>query len=145
MLTRPSITKHNQTPLTHNQTQHSFPAQIHAHFIPSGTWLAQEYLDSCFLHDANMFAQQGMGHCRTLAFRASQSRVYRESQLDERSLSLSLTKETQRADWSEQQRERTRKVRKRTRTVRRKRTTEERRDEKERREPPPSPLPPLRV
>ena len=37
-----------------------FSAQIRAHFIPNGTRLAQEYLDNCFLHDANMFAKQGM-------------------------------------------------------------------------------------
>ena len=34
----------------------------------------------CFLHDATMFAHQGMGHGpRTLALKASQGRVYRES------------------------------------------------------------------
>ena len=56
-------TKHNQTqPNTnyHKLSQHPFPAQIQAHFIPSGTRLAQLCQDSCFLHDANMFAKQGM-------------------------------------------------------------------------------------
>ena len=34
---------------------------------------------NCFLHDANMFVQQGMGHGpRTLALRVSQGRVHRE-------------------------------------------------------------------
>ena len=48
-----------------------------------------------------------MGHShRTLALKASQSCVYKESQLDERSLSLSLREETQRADWSEQREKR---------------------------------------
>ena len=36
----------------HHQTHHPFPAQIQAHFIPSGTRLAQLYQDSCFVHDA---------------------------------------------------------------------------------------------
>ena len=70
------------------------PPQLQAHFTPSGTRLAQEYQDKYFLHDANMFAQQGMGQgtC-TLALRASQGRAYRESQLDECSLSSSLSRE----------------------------------------------------
>ena len=55
ILTRPDITKHNQT-----QTHHTYPAQIQAHFTPSGTRLAQLCQDSCFVHDANMFARQGM-------------------------------------------------------------------------------------
>ena len=33
---------------------------MQAYFIPSGTRLAESYLDSCFLHDANMFAKQGI-------------------------------------------------------------------------------------
>ena len=71
-----------------------FSAQIQAHFIPSGTRLAQEYLDIRLLQDANMFAQLGMGHDpRTLAPRATRGRVYRESQLDERSLASSLSRE----------------------------------------------------
>ena len=45
--TQPNTTKHHQT-------QHPFPAQIQAHFIPSGTRLAQLYQDSCFLHAANV-------------------------------------------------------------------------------------------
>ena len=70
------------------------PAQIQAHFIPSDTRLAQEYSDNCFLHDANMFAQQGMsqGKC-SLALRASQSRVLHSANWDERSLSSSLRTE----------------------------------------------------
>ena len=73
---------------------------------------------------------------------ASQSHVYRGSQLDERSLSLSLKTETQRADWrqkkiikkrNEQRRERGREGRRGERErVRRKRTKEERK-KKERR------------
>ena len=82
--------------------QHTTPStlfllsHIQAHFIPSGTRLAHEYQDTCFLHDANMLAQQGLGHGhgpRTLALRASQGRVYRESQLDERPLSSSWRRE----------------------------------------------------
>ena len=42
---------------------------MQAHFIPSGARLAQENLDTCFLHDANMFAQQGMSQGCTLADR----------------------------------------------------------------------------
>ena len=73
------------------------PAQMQAHFIPSGTRLAQESLDNCFLHDANMITGQGVGQGpRTLARRARKGPVYRESQLDERSLSLLLR--TERAD-----------------------------------------------
>ena len=45
----------------HHQTQHPFSAKIQVHFIPSGTRLAQLHQDSCFLHVANMFGQQGMG------------------------------------------------------------------------------------
>ena len=39
ILTRPNITKHNQTQRT--QTHHTYPAQIQAHFTPSGTRLAK--------------------------------------------------------------------------------------------------------
>ena len=35
---------------------------MQAHFIPGGTRFAQLCQDSCFLHDANMLGQQGMGH-----------------------------------------------------------------------------------
>ena len=55
ILTHAHTTKHKQT-----QTHHPFPAQMQAHFIPSGTRLAQLCQDSCFLHDTNMFAKQGM-------------------------------------------------------------------------------------
>ena len=70
---------------------------MQAHIIPSGMRLAQEYLDKCFLLDENMFDQQGMGHGpRTLALKASQGRVYRESQLNERPLSSSLRRDRDR-------------------------------------------------
>ena len=85
IITHAHTTKHNQTQThhKHHQTQHPFPAQMQAHFIPSGTRLAQKNQDSCFLHDANMIAQRGMGHGpRTLALRASQGRVCRERRLD---------------------------------------------------------------
>ena len=42
------------------QTRHPFPSQTEAHFIPSGTRLAQFYQDSCFLHAANIIARQGL-------------------------------------------------------------------------------------
>ena len=59
--------KHHQTQHKHHQTQHQVPAQMQAHFIQSGTRLAQLNQDSCFLHFANMFGQQGMdGSPRTL-------------------------------------------------------------------------------
>ena len=78
-------------------TTHYITAQKQAHFIPNGTRLAQEYLDRCVLRGANMFAQQEMGHVpRTLALMASQGRVYRDGQLDERSMSSSLNKERKR-------------------------------------------------
>ena len=35
---------------------------MQAHFIPGGTRFAQLCQDTCFLHDANTFGQQGMGH-----------------------------------------------------------------------------------
>ena len=54
MLTQPNTTK--------SQTQHPFPAQTQAHFIPNGSRLAESYQYSYFLHDANMLDQQGMGH-----------------------------------------------------------------------------------
>ena len=54
MLTQPNINT--------SQTHHPFPAQIQAHFIPSGTRLEQLYQDSLFfLHDTNIIARQGMG------------------------------------------------------------------------------------
>ena len=56
------------TPTPH----HTVPSStIQVHFIPSGTGLAQVFLVKRVLHDANMFAQQGMGHGpRTLALSA---------------------------------------------------------------------------
>ena len=68
-------------------------------FTPSGTRLAQESIDNSFLHVANMFARQGTDQGpRTLALKASQGSVYRESQLDERSLSLLLRSVIERED-----------------------------------------------
>ena len=56
------------------------PALKRAHLFRNGTRVAQEYLVNCFLHDANVFAQQetGQNPC-TLAHRASQGRVCRET------------------------------------------------------------------
>ena len=52
------------------QTHHPSPAQIQAHFIPGGTRLAQLCQDSCFLHDLNIIAKQGMDRSpRTLTLR----------------------------------------------------------------------------
>ena len=54
-----------------------------------------------------MIAQRGMGHGpRTLALRASQGRVCRESQLDERSLSWSLRRDRDRDEKRQRQRQR---------------------------------------
>ena len=110
----------NTTKLNHTQTHHPFPAQIQAHLIPNGTRLAQLCQNSCFLHDAKVARPTGKG---PLALTASQSRVYRESQLDERSLSLSLRTETQRADWRQKKKEKRAERRERER---RKRTKEQR-------------------
>ena len=75
-----------------------FPAQIQAHFIPSGTRLAESYQDSCFLHDTNMFAKQGNGpkptHSDTLG--KLEPCVHRGSRLDERSPSLLLREKKRR-------------------------------------------------
>ena len=113
----------NTTKLNHTQTHHPFPAQVQAHLIPSGTRLAQLCQNSCFLHDAKVARPTGKG---PLALTASQSRVYRESQLDERSLSLSLRTETQRADWRQKKKEKRAERRERER---RKRTKEQRKKE----------------
>ena len=86
------------------------------------------------MHDANMFAQQGMGHCRTLALRASQSHVYRESQLDEQSLSL-LLREKRREKRAERENEKSTKEENEGRE-RRKREGTRKREEI----PPPSPF-----
>ena len=101
--------------LTAPHPAHSFfPVQIQAHFIPSGTSLAQESQTKCVFHDANMFAQQGIGHGpRTLALRTSQGRVYRDSQLDDQSLSSSLNRkreptrerERKKESWAEKERD----------------------------------------
>ena len=63
ILSHTDTCSHNQTQPNTNksQTHHPFPAQIQAHFIRSGTRLAQLHQDSCFLHDANIIARQGMG------------------------------------------------------------------------------------
>ena len=77
-------THKKHTAQTHHTTKHIFfSAQVQAHFIPSGTRLAQESMDNSFLHAANMFARQGMDQGKS-------GRAYSESQLDERSLSLLL-------------------------------------------------------
>ena len=87
MIIHAHTTKHNQTQTyhKHNQTQHPFPAQMQAHFIPSGTRLAQLYQDSCFVHDRNMFAQTGNEpKYRHSDILASQSRVCTQrARLDE--------------------------------------------------------------
>ena len=67
-LTQTLTTKHHQHTTKHT---HSFPAQL--------------YQDSCFLHDANMLGQQGMGHSpRTMTLKQVRA-VFteRESRLDE--------------------------------------------------------------
>ena len=99
----------------HMFVHHPFPSQIQAHFIPSGTRLAQ---DSCFLHDANIIARQGMGQ-NTRTPTLSQVRAV----------------STRRADWTSdhchcywEQSGDTREGRERR--AREKRTTEERRGER---------------
>ena len=67
------------TAQTHHATHIILPLQIQAHFIASGTRHAQEYLDNCSLHDANMFTRQGMGQGpRTKTLWASHGRVQGE-------------------------------------------------------------------
>ena len=74
-----------------------------------------------------------MGHSpRTLAFKASQDRVYRESQLDERSLSLSLRKQTPRADWRQKKKEKRAEKERVTSREREKRAEKENEKERER-------------
>ena len=43
-----------------------FPAQIQTHFIPSGTKLAQEYLDKCFLQEASNSPTNGWAKSHAL-------------------------------------------------------------------------------
>ena len=106
---------------THRQTHHPFPAQRKANFIPSGTRLAQLCQDSCFLHDANMFAKQGMDRStRTCTQREPTGRVI-------------IVIETDR-----EKRERER--RKRTTKEREKKGERKRRDEREREPLLPPPL-----
>ena len=120
------IPPHTNT-IKHHQTQHSFPAHIQAYFIPSSTRLAQLYQDSCFVHDTNMFAKQGMSQSTgTLTLRQFRAVCAQRARLDEWSLSL-LLREKRREDKSgrEKRREKEReKKRKRTK----KRTKEERRE-----------------
>ena len=82
--------------------QHPFPAQIQVHFIPSGTRFAQLCQDSCVLHDANMFGQEGMDHGpRTLTLKQVRAVcTRREIRLDERSLSSLLTGKTRKREES---------------------------------------------
>ena len=123
--TRHDTTQRNAT--QHDATQHTTPrhkhatstspspAQVQAHFIPSGTRLAQGYPGSCFLHIANMFARQGVSHgpC-TLALKASQDRVCTESQLDERFIVMVIEKR-ERADERQTSRQETDEQRERER------------------------------
>ena len=90
MLTQPSTTK--------SQTQHPFPAQTQAHFIQNGSRLAESWQYSCFLHDANMLDQQGMGYDpRTPTLRqVREVCVHRENRLNEWSLSLLLREKRER-------------------------------------------------
>ena len=99
--------QHNDDNITkqHARTQHSTDTSHHTkHILLSSTDtgpLHSKWHEACtgtlgqfFLHDANICGRQGMGHGpRTLALRASQSRVYRESKLNEWSLSLLLRTE----------------------------------------------------
>ena len=84
----PHITPRANTHGTFPSNSSPFPDQTQAGFIPYGTWAAQEYLDKFVLHDVNMFARQEMsqGTC-TLPLIANQGRLYREHQLNDRSLS----------------------------------------------------------
>ena len=69
--------------------------------------LTQEYMGNCFLYDTNMFVQQGIDQDTiTLILRACQRRMYRESQLDEHSLSSSLRTERESRQETERKRER---------------------------------------
>ena len=83
------------TTTPHHHTKHIIPfstdtSRLHSKWQEACTGMPRHF----FLHDANMIARQRMGHGpRTLAMRASQGRVYRESQLDERSLLSSLRRE----------------------------------------------------
>ena len=55
MLTPPNTIKHHQTPTPISITD---TGPLHSKWHEACT----VFLDSCFLHDANMFGQQGMGH-----------------------------------------------------------------------------------
>ena len=87
-----STATNNTTKTTHTITfyhilthAHPFPAQIQPHFIPSGTSLAQLCQDSCFVHDANMFARQGMSQStRTPTLRQVRAVCTREKREDKR-------------------------------------------------------------
>ena len=95
--TLPCLSFHDNTLhhiATHKQHRHSTPRHT-KHILLSSTdtgplhskWheACTGIMDNFLLHDANMFARQGMiqSTC-TLAHRVSQSRVYRESQLSEK-------------------------------------------------------------
>ena len=93
---------------------------MQAHFIPSGTRPAQLFQDSCFLHDTNVFAKQGMSQSTgTLTLRQVRA-VCTQREPTERVIIVIVAE-------------------------REERKTEGKR-ERERREPPlPSPFPPPRV
>ena len=121
--TRHNTTQHNTTP--HITSHHTTPHHITlgcsvtrvkhiilsstdtAHFIRSGTRLAQDYQDNCVLHGAHMFAEQGMGQgpC-TLALRASQSRVCVQRDPTGRVLILLVIENRKRADKRKKEKER---------------------------------------
>ena len=114
---------------------------MQAHFIASGTRHAQEYLDNCPLHGANMFTGQGMGQGpRILALRARA--VYRESQLGRAIIVIvivivfdRITEKTERKRDEQREREKNRDIwdetdtwEKRERDTRRDRETREERE-----------------
>ena len=80
------MTTHSNTHKHTTQTHHATPHQAHSLFQhryrPTSFQVARglhRNTQKCFLHHANMFARQGLGHGpRTLALKASQGRVYRE-------------------------------------------------------------------
>ena len=53
--------RHNGDNTLHHISIKNQHINTYRNFIPCGTRLAQEYPDKCFLHDANMLAQQGNG------------------------------------------------------------------------------------
>ena len=90
---------------------------MQAHYIPSGTRFAQLRQDSCFVHDANIFGQQGVGHGPRSLTGKSDPCLQREI--------ADWTSDLCHCYWER------REQRKRTRKVRRKREREERTRERE--------------